>query len=393
MTELPPDLAIEPPPSDLLLRLINGDLPELADAQVTRMHFPRGRPVQIHFRDASGAWIAEWIGQGAPTRIRSEAERMEGLGQSAELRAGPVSGLVTRAPGADAKLPALRLVHDAAFAETTLTRLGLAGPFRIDLVAHRLGKRAVLRIRHAGGTAYARLRAPGATQARLAADRHRLLWQALQGEGRLVMPEPLGQDATLGLSLYRALQGGTPRFRSLRGFVEAEAIGHAIRALHSCRLDLPTHSIGDEIGTLRDWLARLAALDATTAARIAPRIDRLEAELAALPEVAPVVCHRDLHEGQVLIRAGRAGIMDFDTLRLGDPALDLGNLQAHLVLMGLREGRSLAAFVTASERLFPGIPLTRIALWRQAALLRLALMLSFTAEAAAIRPGLLKAAE
>lgn len=393
MSELHPALPVEPPSRDLLTRLLNGDLPGLDDARVTRMHFPRNRPVQVHYRDRSGAWIAECVGQGASARAATESDRLATLGQIAQIRVDQATGLLSRAPGADAKLPGLRLVHDADFAATTLLGLGLAGPFRVDLAAHRLGKRAVLRIRHAQGTAYARLRPPGATQAQLSADRHKLLWQHLRHDTRLTLPEPLGDDAALGLSLYRALSGSAPRFRGLRGFVEAEAIARAIGALQTCHLDLRVHTVADEVATLRDWQARLALLDPATADRAARRIDRLEQALNDLPPCPPVICHRDLHEGQVLVRAGRAGIMDFDTLRLGDPALDLGNLQAHLILAGLREGRSLAAFVTATERLFPSIPLRRIALWREAALIRLALMLSFTSEAASLPPALLAAAE
>ena len=53
---------------------------------------------------------------------------------------------------------------------------------------------------------------------------------------------------------------------------------------------------------------------------------------------------------------------------------------AHLVLAGLRSGRSLAAYATAAERSLPRVPLARIALWRRAALLRLAMIYALTAE-------------
>jgi energy-coupling factor transporter ATP-binding protein EcfA2 len=85
-------------------------------------------------------------------------------------------------------------------------------------------------------------------------------------------------------------------------------------------------------------------------------------------------------EGQILIDRGVAGLLDFDTLRWGDAATDLGNLQAHLVLQGVRSGRSLAAFGTAAERNLPHVPLSRITLWRRAALLRLAMIYALTAE-------------
>jgi aminoglycoside phosphotransferase (APT) family kinase protein len=75
-----------------------------------------------------------------------------------------------------------------------------------------------------------------------------------------------------------------------------------------------------------------------------------------------------------------AGLLDFDTLSRGDPAMDLGNLQAHLDLAGLRKDRSFAAYATAAERLFPQIKLSRIAVWRRAARLRLAMLWAFSGE-------------
>jgi aminoglycoside phosphotransferase (APT) family kinase protein len=59
--------------------------------------------------------------------------------------------------------------------------------------------------------------------------------------------------------------------------------------------------------------------------------------LASLPPVVPVPIHRDLHDKQVLVEPGGGiGVLDFDTLALGDPALDLGNLLAHLDLRALQ---------------------------------------------------------
>jgi aminoglycoside phosphotransferase (APT) family kinase protein len=43
--------------------------------------------------------------------------------------------------------------------------------------------------------------------------------------------------------------------------------------------------------------------------------------------------HRDLHDLQVLIDDhGSVGVLDFDLMAIGDPALDLANLLAHLDL-------------------------------------------------------------
>jgi aminoglycoside phosphotransferase (APT) family kinase protein len=67
--------------------------------------------------------------------------------------------------------------------------------------------------------------------------------------------------------------------------------------------------------------------------------------------IAPVtVVHRDLYEEQVLL-GDRVGLIDLDDAALGPPELDVGNLLAHLDLLGLRSGRTLDR---AAEALLDG---------------------------------------
>ena len=48
--------------------------------------------------------------------------------------------------------------------------------------------------------------------------------------------------------------------------------------------------------------------------------------------VGRVAVHRDLHDGPLLVDGTQVGLLDPDTLALGEPELDLGNLLAHLQL-------------------------------------------------------------
>ena len=88
----------------------------------------------------------------------------------------------------------------------------------------------------------------------------------------------------------------------------------------------------------------------------------LETSTAALKP-----CHRDLHEKQILVTARGAGFLDFDTLSLADPALDAGNLLAHLFFAGVDENPLARELAGAN-----------VALWRRATLLRLAMIYAFT---------------
>lgn len=387
MTTQMADTAFLSPPPDLLRRVISEGAAGTAEGplQVARVHFPSGKPVQFHLHPkglgaAQTGFLAEWVGPDAASRAEAETTRLMQQGQSGAFAVDAENGLLLRRPGGDARLPGLRLLSDSAFAAARLTELGLQGPFQVQLVAHRLGKRAVLRIRHRGGMAFARLRSPTSPQARLAVLRHDALHAALAAQTTIRLPRPMGRDEELGLALYGALPGRAPALRGLAGFSQIEAVMQALIALQSADTEAPTHHVADEMAVLDGWFARLTPVFPDIAAAIEAPLERLRQDLAALPPRASVLCHRDLHEGQILIDRGVAGLLDFDTLRWGDAALDLGNLQAHLVLAGLRSGRSLAAYATAAERSLPRVPLARIALWRRAALLRLAMIYALTAE-------------
>lgn len=368
------------PPMALLQSMCGGHLPGLGDIRLMRMHFPSGRPAHALVMHQGQLWLAEWLGEDASARHVTESDRLRQMGQVDSLMWNAEADVLLRRPGSDAKLPGLRLLSDPALADNCLRGLGLKGPFDLALVAHRLGRRAVLRVRHAQGTAYARLRSPTAKAGMAAVARHQALWQASLGMADLRVPRPLGTDQALGLALYAALPGRPMHLRGLRGFSGIEATARALKALQSIACDAPFWTIEAEIALLRQWEARVSQAFPDLGTVLRPRIALTCDALRALPAVAPVTCHRDLHEGQILLFRGQAALLDFDTLSRGDPAMDLGNLQAHLDLAGLRHGRSFTAYSTAMDRLFPQIKLSRIAVWRRAARLRLAMIWAFSAE-------------
>ena len=361
--------------------LMLGERP--ASVTLERTHFPGERPVQLVFsammtdgrRKTVLAEICPEDPQGRAERLRatlSKSRHGQAAGMdSAAILAVREAGLVLRRPGLDERLPGLRLLHDAAFARAGMTQiLGRdAGPVDTRLVAHRLGKRAVLRIRGLGFEVYARLRPikSGDGDSRLA--RHRALWCSLPAQGGLRIPKPLGALPLIGASVFGVLPGLEPDFSG----PDVEAVTRAIAALQA--LDpagLPVHTGADEARILAQWLARCEAGRPGLARRIAPALTHRMAELeqAAAP---PRPCHRDLHEQQILVSGGVAGLLDFDTLCLSDPALDPGNLLAHLFLAGQDE-----------EPLRARLDRPGLGLWRSAALFRLAMIYAFTSRPDAV---------
>lgn len=346
--------------------------------RLDRVHFPRKRPPQLQLTATlplglSLPVLAEYCPGDAEAHAAKAAVSLAKSrnGQRAGLRrAGPVAdartGLVLRLPGLDERLPGLRLLHEPGAARAAVTRLTGRdpGPLRVRLMAHRLGKRAVLQLIAREGALYARLRPvkSGDGQSRYA--RHAALWQALGPGAPLAVPDPLGEDPALGLSLFSALPGTPPDFEAP---ATAPTLAAALERLQGLALPgLPVHDGASEARLLAEWHARVAQHFPGQARALTPALDEISQRLAA--SAAPLrPSHRDLHEKQILIAGGCAGLLDFDTLSLADPALDGGNLLAHLFMAGLPE----RPFRRALAR--PGI-----GLWRRAALLRLAMIYAFT---------------
>ncbi|MDU8943182.1 phosphotransferase [Ovoidimarina sediminis] len=357
------------------MSLLLGEAPR--HVRLKRVHFSRTRPVQLEFVATLRSGldvpvIAEHCHREAEAHAaRVSASLMKSRnGQRAGLSAAAVvadreAGLVLRRPGLDERLPGLKLLHDRGAARAVLADLTGRdpGPVAVRLVAHRLGKRAVLRIALPGGPVFARLRTVKSGEGADRLARHRALWEALGREGHLRIPKPLGAAPDLGLALFGALPGQAPAF----GPEDCRAIDRALETLRG--LDpagLPAHTEGDEARLLLGWFERCRDYMPALADAIGPKLHRLFAEMSVRPAVLRP-CHRDLHEKQILIAQGIAGLLDFDTLSLADPALDPGNLLAHLFLAG-REERSLNAAIGG-----PGVRL-----WRRAALFRLAMIRAFS---------------
>ena len=134
-----------------------------------------------------------------------------------------------------------------------------------------------------------------------------------------------------------------------------------------------------------------------TAARLAADADAAAEALRALPPLPPVLAHRDLHDGQVLLTAGSAadlaaatpGLLDLDTAALADPALDAGNLLAHLDLAAAAghadAARAAAVGVVEHVALDPA----RIQVLRRAAAVRLCAVHAYRPAGPEVVPALL----
>ena len=358
--------------------------------KIERMHFSASRPLAIDYRiwrpdGVEQTVFAQWIGSDAVSFARAETDRLQ-KSRRGQLRKGDTSallgdtrsGLVLRYPGLDGRLPGLRMLHQAQAARDFAVRFPGVTAIKVSLRAHRLGKRAVLQFDFLGGQprrAFVRLRPVSSLSGRRAYERHVALYKRLRGA--VALPEPLGFASEFGASGFSALPGVVPTFKG----GELVLIAGALYRLQRVR-DLPIehHSVADELSLLESWFDRVRQVFPDRSALFLAAFDRVCHDLLSLPNMPAVPCHRDFHEGQILVDGSDVGLLDFDTLRLGDPALDPGNLLAHLRLAAIRTDQSLPADEAAFLKAMELVPADRIIAWKRAALLRLAAIYSFTSE-------------
>lgn len=97
-----------------------------------------------------------------------------------------------------------------------------------------------------------------------------------------------------------------------------------------------THTVEDELRTLRERLSVVAAERPAWRARLERLMTACLRLGASIPAARPVPAHRDFYPDQVLVHGERIYLLDFDLSASADPALDAGNFVAHLSEQSLR---------------------------------------------------------
>jgi len=230
-------------------------------------------------------------------------------------------GLVEQTPGADADIP-------------LSSKLAQAEAGRLRPVSYRPGRRMVVEERLGGGRAV--LKGYRRKKSTTAMFNHRLAEEAAEA-GSFLVPRLLRQEAELETLVFEHLDG-RPFLLDKSAGEDCFRIGSLLKRfqLFDRASELKTFGPDNELGVLDTW--RKKALIGT--GRLprgweAARQLLLEArDKLADPEWG--FCHRDLHDGQILMVAGVPVLMDFDLLCRGDVALDPANLLAHFSLRNLQ---------------------------------------------------------
>lgn len=270
----------------------------------------------------------EPLGEGSVTGLRArigEDELLYFLDTSA-LSVPAETGLAT-ADGAiriwqhpaDPHLPALAPVAFEHAAKTVLARLGITGDAVPEMVSYRPGRRAVLRVVSGDGPVWLKVvrpsRVEGIIRAGAAVAAAGLPVPHVHGwsdEGLIVMAGAVGTPA--------ADVDWEPGDLLVQVDAAREVLAHA---------DWRRRSTGI-LGRLAWYGARAGEQEALLLTEAGTLID------ASVKHRAEVVVHGDLHFGQIFLSDGRiSGIIDVDTLALGDPAEDPAAFLSHAIVSAL----------------------------------------------------------
>lgn len=289
----------------------------------------------LEYTDGAGGIVA---GQWIPDTRRLARVAAETARRCPEQRpaVSPRQRIVLQPRGADRRLGGLPAL---------VARRGAT------LLAHRAERRAVVKLTTRNGPRFAKA---------LPADQLRRLLQTVRRlhelRGRpFAIPQVIDVDEPGGVVLFSAL-GGVSVYEMLRD-TEALAsalprVGEALRWLHEQTLpQVGVHDQHAEIKLLTKRLNRLQAIHSDAHRQLGDAPARVLARLAARG-CRRGLLHRDFYDKQIVIHtSGSLGLLDFDTLAVGERALDVANMLSHLELRAV-QGRCSPADAAAAATAF-----------------------------------------
>ena len=205
------------------------------------------------------------------------------------------------------------------------------------IIKHRPGRRAVVRYDLGGEPRAIFVKVFASDRAARVAARTDAVHTAVAG--RVHVPRVLALDRDDRLVVLTGI-AGRPLDELVRaGELDAPArAGAALAALHIGDAALQVrHGVEDELTATTRQLAGLTALDADLGRAARDAYDDVAGMLLRLDSWRYLPAHRDCHPAQILLTADAVGFIDLDDACLTEPAVDLGNLIAHLDLLAIQD--------------------------------------------------------
>jgi hypothetical protein len=385
----------------------------LVDCRIERV-YPRGATgfiidYQMRLHGAGGERSEQIFGEltlaDAETRSKATVRRLAKprRGQLAgdcltDLIAPiPDLGLVLRPPGLDERLHGLKFVHQPESAAPILSQHVAAGQrdlgqIGVELLGHRLGKRCTARFQFKASSRAAEntsvvakmYKSHGDLGRRVAAVMTDLRCNGFGGDSDIRIPKPISYLSDVRVLLMEDVLGAPVScLVNVDPVVGVKAAGRALAQVHRCPLRVAArHAVVDELSLLERWVDLIWEIDTAAAPAMTAALARVRSDLAHCRGAEATLVHRDFYEKQVAVGDQRTVLIDFDTLALGDPALDLGNFLAHLRLAELQgrghSERLSEAFLQGYGKSFSAGVARRTEAYTRSSLLRLACLYSFS---------------
>ncbi len=238
-------------------------------------------------------------------------------------------GLVEQTPLDDAEIPlSSRLAHGKSA--------------KLETISYRPGRRMVIQECLDGSLSI--LKGYRKKKSTAAMFNHRVAEDAADA-GSFQVPRLIRQEKQLETLVFEHLEG-TPFHVDESATETCFRIGSLLKRFQDVdrTSDLKIHRAEDELGVIDAWRRKALAGTGKLPSGFDAARGKLDKAMDRLPEPEWGLCHRDLHDGQILMVGGKPALMDFDLLCKGDTALDPANLLAHFSL------RSLQGFRGADER-------------------------------------------
>jgi len=161
-----------------------------------------------------------------------------------------------------------------------------------------------------------------------------------QSRDGVSVPEPVGSISDYQMWLQRHVAGQTAGELLTQPEAPdvAEMVARAIAKLHASAIPCDrSHAISDELDILDRRLAMVAESYPRWRRRVG-EIAKACRQLGQKLDPWPLAgIHRDFYPDQIIVAGERAHLLDLDLFSRGNPALDVGNFQAHIVEHSLRQ--------------------------------------------------------
>ena len=212
-----------------------------------------------------------------------------------------------------------------------------------DIVRHKPGRRAIARLTTDRGTLYAKMFASSRGPKVHAISQTICDARAFGPDVALPVPvaylpelRTLVQKRVAGEPIEDALTGGDTAL--------ARRIAEALHRFHISGADLGRrHDLAKELAPLPGRVAEVidTVPELESLAHMCLQRVRAGADMVTTWRLKPV--HRDCYHDQFLVDGGRLAVLDLDDAAMSEPAVDIANVAAHLMLLGAQRSGDMTA--------------------------------------------------